>query len=58
VPTSILSGGANAKAEAIQVFEDTDPTAVNTSLICQHTEVIQKFGFAPIASCGTGVTVN
>jgi hypothetical protein len=59
VPTSILTGGANAKAEAIQVFEDTNPDpSVNTSLLCQHPEVILKFGFAPIASCGTGVTVN
>jgi len=59
VPSSTLTGGSAPKAESILVFEDTNPDpAINTSLLCQHPEVIQKFGFAPIASCGTGVTVN
>jgi ABC-type phosphate transport system substrate-binding protein len=59
VPTSTLTGGADANANAILVFEDTnaDP-AVNTSLICQRTDVLQKYGFAPIATCGTGSTIN
>jgi hypothetical protein len=58
VPTSILTGGANANATAIQVFEDTDPSAVNTSLLCQRSDVILKYGFAPISTCGTGATIN
>ncbi len=58
LPTSILTGGADANATAISVFEDTDPGAANTSLICQRTDVLLKYGFAPIATCGTGATVN
>jgi len=58
LPTSILTGGANANATAISVFEDTDPGATNTSLICQRSDVIAKYGFAPIATCGTGSTIN
>jgi len=59
VPTSTLTGGANANTNAILVFEDTnaDP-AINTSLVCQRSDVIQKYGFAPIATCGTGATIN
>lgn len=59
VPTSTLTGGANANPTAISVFEDTNPDpAVNTSLLCQRADIIQKYGFAPIATCGTGATVN
>jgi ABC-type phosphate transport system substrate-binding protein len=58
LPTRILTGGANAKPEAISVFEDTDPTAVNTALICNRPDVILKFGFAPISTCGTGSIIN
>ncbi len=58
VPTSILTGGANANSTAITVFEDTDPGAANTSLICQRLDVIQKYGYAPIATCGTGANIN
>lgn len=58
LPTSILTGGANADPTAISVFEDTDAGAANTSLICQRSDVIAKYGFAPIATCGTGSTIN
>ena len=41
------------------VFVDSNPDpAVNTSLICQRADVIRQFGFAPIATCGTGSIVN
>jgi len=54
-----LTGGAAENATAILVFEDTnaDP-AINTSLLCQRADVIQKYGYAPIATCGTGPNVN
>lgn len=59
VPTSILSGGSAPNSTAIQVFEDTDASAgVNTALICAHNEVILKYGFAPISTCGSGATIN
>ncbi|RNL63270.1 hypothetical protein EFK50_16405 [Nocardioides marmoriginsengisoli] len=59
VPTSILTGGANANPTAISVFEDTDPAAgTNTSMLCNRTDVLAKYGFAPIATCGTGSIVN
>ena len=58
LPTSILTGGLNANPTAIQVFEDTDPTAANSSLICQRSDVILKYGFAPISTCGTGAVIN
>ena len=59
VPTSTLTGGAAANATAISVFEDTnaDP-AIKTSLLCQRQDIIQKFGFAPIITCGTGSIIN
>lgn len=43
---------------AALVFLDTDPGPANTSLLCQRADVIKKFGFAPIASCGTGSIIN
>ncbi|RJS46191.1 hypothetical protein [Nocardioides cavernaquae] len=43
---------------ATLVFVDTDPGAANTSLICQRADVIKKFGFAPISTCGTGSIIN
>jgi len=59
LPTASLTGGAAENANAILVFEDTnaDPS-INTSLICQHPEVLTKYGFQPIATCGTGTVVN
>lgn len=59
VPTSTLTGGSAANPTAISVFEDTnsDP-AINTSLLCQRADIIQKYGFAPIATCGTGAVIN
>lgn len=54
LPRSIMPGGATPNAQAILAFADTDPDAnVNTSLICQRTDILQKFGFAPIATCGS-----
>lgn len=58
LPRASLTGGSAPDPEAILVFEDTDAGSTNTSLICQRIDVIQKYGFAPIATCGTGSSVN
>lgn len=54
LPRAYMPGGATPNANAILAFADTDADpAVNTSLICQREDVLKKFGFAPIASCGS-----
>lgn len=59
VPTASLTGGSSPNPTAILVFEDTnaDPN-VNTSLVCQRADVVKKYGYAPIATCGTGTVIN
>lgn len=54
VPRSTIDAGAGQNGNAVLAFADTntDP-AVNTSLLCARDDVIKKFGFAPIASCGS-----
>lgn len=60
VPRSTINAGAGQNPIAVLAFVDTDSSpSVNTSLICQRTDIIKKFGFAPIASCGsTTLSVN
>ena len=59
LPTSTMPGGANENADAILAFADTDPGATNTSLVCQRSDILTKYGFTPISTCGsTATTVN
>lgn len=60
LPRSTVNAGAGQNANAVLAFVDTNPDpAVNTSLLCQRSDVIKKFGFTPIASCGsTTLSVN
>lgn len=52
VPTKYLTGGSEARPFVIQVFEG------GSSKICQRSDVIKKFGFVPVATCGTGSIIN
>ena len=59
LPRSTVDAGAGQNANAVLAFIDTDPGATNTSLICQRQDLIKKFGFAPITTCGsTAFPVN
>lgn len=57
VPQKTLTGGSTPNPTTILVFEDTDPGSANTSLICQRSDVIKKYGFTPISTCGDTSTI-
>lgn len=60
VPKALIDAGGSQNALAVLAFFDTDASAgVNTSLICQRADIIRKFGFTPISTCGSAaVSVN
>jgi ABC-type phosphate transport system substrate-binding protein len=58
VPASALPGQADANQTLTNVFIDTDSGSANTSLVCQHPEILQKYGFAPISTCGDASTIR
>lgn len=54
LPRAFMPGGATPNANAILAFADTDSDPnVNTSLVCQREDVLKKFGFTPVSSCGS-----
>lgn len=59
LPLKTSNGAAYSNPLATLAFLDTnaDPS-INTSLICQRADIIKKFGYAPITTCGTGSIVN
>lgn len=57
VPQKTLTGGATPNANSILVFQDTDPGANNTALICAKADVLKKFGLATVSTCGDTSTI-
>ena len=53
VPNKVLNSGDPAfNQTAVNVFVDTDAGAANTSLLCQQSAVIAKYGFGLLGNCG------
>lgn len=57
LPRSTVNAGGGQNLNAVLAFIDTDPSAgTNTSLVCQREDIIKKFGFTPISTCGSTAT--